>query len=60
MNTADNWQSSSGIDVRQLVYGLLTVARAYEPETVDEDGAVRMLIVDGEAFLNKTEPEEVA
>lgn len=55
---ADDWRGPSGIDVRQLIWGLLTVAKAYEPTTVDEDGAVRMLIVDGEHFLRATEPED--
>jgi hypothetical protein len=55
---ADDWYAASGIDIRQLVYGLLTVARAYTPETRDEDGAVRMLIIDGENFLKATEPLE--
>jgi hypothetical protein len=56
----DDWVADSGIDVRQLVYGLLTVAKAYKAETVDEDGAVGMLIVDGEDFLRATEPVEAA
>ena len=45
---ADNWIAQSGIDIRQLVWSLLRLAQAYEPKNSDEDGAVRMLIVDGE------------
>ena len=56
MDTTD-WIAPSGIDIRELVYGLLSVAHAYEPMTEDEDGAVRMLIVDAMDFLEKTEPE---
>jgi hypothetical protein len=56
--TADDWVASSGIDIRQLVWGLLTVARAYEPTNIDEDGAVGMLIIDGDDFLRATEPED--
>jgi hypothetical protein len=59
METND-WYAPSGIDVRQLVWGFLTVARAYTPENTDEDGAVRMLIIDGEDFLKNTEPMDPA
>jgi hypothetical protein len=57
---ANDWNADSGIDIRQLVYGLLTVARAYTPETEDEDAAVKMLIIDAKDFLTATEPVEVA
>jgi hypothetical protein len=60
MNTADDWVADSGIGIRELVWGLLTVARAYEAESEEEDAHVQMLIIDGEDFLKKTEPEEVA
>ena len=57
---ANDWNANSGINIRQLVYGLLTVARAYTPETEEEDAAVRMLIIDAEDFLTATEPVEAA
>ncbi len=55
---ADVWTAPSGIDIRGLVYGLLTVARAYVPTTDDEDAAVKMLVIDGEDFFEATEPED--
>jgi hypothetical protein len=51
----NDWTAPSGIDIRQLVWGLLTVARAYEPTTDDGDAAVKMLIIDGKHFLRMTE-----
>jgi hypothetical protein len=54
---ADDWIASSGIDVRQLVWGLLTVARAYEPTNEEENAHVQMLMIDGMDFLEATEPE---
>ena len=55
---ADDWTAPSGIDIRALVWGLLTVARAYVPSTDDEDAAVKMLVIDGEKFVEATEPED--
>jgi hypothetical protein len=55
---ANDWTAASGIDIRQLVWGLLTVAKAYTPETGDEDASVKMLIIDGEDFLRATEAME--
>ena len=55
---ADNWQADSGIDIRELVWGLLTVANAYTPANSDEDGAIQMLIIDGENFLQATEQND--
>ena len=51
---AIDWIASSGIGIRELVWGLLTVARAYEPATEDEAAAVKMLMIDGEEFLEAT------
>jgi len=53
MNT-DDWQADSGINIRELVYGLLTVAHAYIPETEEEEAGVKMLIIDGDDFLAAT------
>ena len=55
---ADDWTAPSGIGIRELVWGLLTVARAYTPSNLDEDGAVKMLVIDGEEFFEATEPED--
>ena len=55
---ADDWTAPSGIDIRALVWGLLTVARAYTPSNLDEDGAVQMLIIDGEKYFEATESED--
>jgi len=55
---ADDWTSPSGIDIRALVWGLLTVARAFTLSNLDEDGAVQMLIIDGEKFFEATESED--
>ena len=49
------WQADSGINIRELVWGLLTVADAYTTTDSDEEIAVKMLISDGEAFLQATE-----
>jgi hypothetical protein len=55
---AHEWSAPSGISVRELVWGLLTVARAYEPvKHSEESAAVAMLIIDGEDFLKATEWE---
>jgi hypothetical protein len=51
--SADDWVADSGIGVR----GLLSVARAYEAQDEEEAAAVKMLIVDGNDFLKRTEPE---
>ena len=55
---ANDWTAPSGIDIRGLVWGLLTVARAYTPSNLHEDGAVQMLISDAEKFFEATEPED--
>ena len=54
METQD-WTAPSGIDIRELVWGLLAVARAFEPVTEEEAAAVAMLLVDGRKFLEETE-----
>ena len=54
METND-WTAASGIDIKELVWGLLSVARAFEPVTEEEAAVVRMLITDGEKFLAETE-----
>jgi len=53
MNT-DDWQADSGINIGELVYGLLTVARRYLPETEEEEAGVKMPIIDGDDFLAAT------
>ena len=55
---ANDWTAPSGIDIRGLVWGLLTVARAYTPSNLDEAAAVKMLVIDGETFFEATEPED--
>jgi len=55
--SADDWMAGSGIGIRELVYGLLTVAKAYEADTEDEDAAVKMMMIDGMHFLEETEPD---
>lgn len=55
---ADNWTAPSGLDVRHLVWALLAVARAFEPITEIEAASVKMLLIDGEMFLEATEPED--
>lgn len=59
MNT-DDWVADSGIGIRELVWGLLTIARAYNVESEEENAHVQTLIIDGKDFLRKTEPEEAA
>jgi len=56
MNT-DNWRADSGITIRELVYGLLTVARRHLPETDEGEAGVKMLIIDGDDFLAATGTE---
>ena len=55
---ADNWTAPSGIGIRELVWGLLTVARRYMPETGEEEAGVEMLLLDGDDFLEATRPED--
>lgn len=55
---ADNWTAPSGIEIRELVWGLLTVARRYMPETEEEDAGVQMLLIDGHDFVEATRPAD--
>jgi hypothetical protein len=55
---ADDWTADFGIGIRELVYGLLAVARNFAPETEEEDGAVRMRVVD--APRSKPAPSKIA
>jgi hypothetical protein len=54
---AHDWTSASGLDVRALVSGLISVARAFEPRTEEEAAVVAMLMIDGRKFLEETEEE---
>jgi len=54
---ADDWVADSGIDVRQLVWGLLSIAKAHEADSDEEAAAVEMLMIDGMHFLEETEPD---
>jgi len=53
MNTND-WRADSGINIRELVYGLLSVARRYTSETDEEETGVKILIIDGDDFSAAT------
>ncbi len=55
---ADDWTAASGIDIRELVWGLLAVARRYLPETNEEEAGVQMLLIDGDDFIEATRPED--
>jgi hypothetical protein len=54
---AQDWTAPSGIGIRELVWGLLAVARAHEPASEQEAAAVMVLMVDGEMFLEATEAD---
>jgi hypothetical protein len=45
------------MDIRALVWGLLSVAETFEPRTEEESAVVAMLMVDAEKFLAATEEE---